>query len=205
MWTEHGVLVFRSVQGRDMQLALSRVFGELMTHPTREAISDHKELITVRYRPETGWLMKVDGELLGTWLPWHSDLIYVDKINRGGILRPIQLPSRLGETGFIDKIAAYASLPDRLKDAIKGLDVIYKYDLDPLHQKFGRIADVGMGQGKVPMSRAFRGGWTIFLGSCTQWSMNSARPAAWCSTSHLGSPSASTIWKIRKAMRCWQR
>jgi taurine dioxygenase len=66
----------------------------------------------------------------------------VDRINRGGILRPVRLPGRLGQTGFIDKIAAYASLPDRLKQRIDGLEIVYKYDLDPARQRFGRTADV---------------------------------------------------------------
>lgn len=143
-WIATGLIVFREVEGRELQLALSRVFGSLMTHPTRETIADHKELMTVRYRPDSGWLISVDGEPRGTWLPWHSDLIYVDKINRGGILRPIRLPSHLGETGFIDKIAAYRTLPDDLRREIANLDVIYKYDLDPAHQKFGRTAKAHM-------------------------------------------------------------
>lgn len=143
-WTDKGVLVFRDLAGEEVQLNLSRVFGRLVQHPAREARAAHPELMTVRFKPESGWLMDVDGEPRGTWLPWHSDLIYVDRINRGGILRPLVLPGRLGETGFIDKIAAYRSLPERLKQRIEGLSVIYKYDLDASHQKFGRTADVRM-------------------------------------------------------------
>ena len=144
LWIQHGVIVFRGAETREFQLALSAIFGELIAHPAREARGDHNRLTTVRYRPDTGWLMSVDGELRGTWLPWHSDLIYVARINHGGILRPLKLPSRLGETGFIDKIIAYATLPDRLKAQIEHLSVIYKYDLDPAHQKFGRTNDVQM-------------------------------------------------------------
>ena len=142
LWIREGVIVFRGLEGEDAHLELSRCFGKLVPHPARETRAEHPELMTVRYRPETGWLIEVDGELRGTWLPWHSDLIYVDRINHGGILRPLILPSRLGQTGFIDKIAAYSALPDDLKQRIEGLSVIYKYDLDPAHQKFGRSANV---------------------------------------------------------------
>ena len=142
LWIREGVVVFKGLDGEETQLELSRCFGKLVPHPTREARATHPELMTVRYQPDNGWLIDVDGELRGTWLPWHSDLIYVDRINHGGILRPLVLPSRLGQTGFIDKIAAYASLPDGLKAQIEELDVIYKYDLDPGHQKFGRTARV---------------------------------------------------------------
>ncbi|ATE67402.1 TauD/TfdA dioxygenase family protein [Rhizorhabdus dicambivorans] len=144
IWTDKGVLVFRGLEGEQVHLDLSRVFGTLVQHPTREARAEHPELMTVRYKPESGWLIAVDGEMRGTWLPWHSDLIYVDRINRGGILRPIVLPSQLGQTGFIDKIGAWRTLPDRLKQRIEGLSVIYKYDLDAAHQRFGRTADVHM-------------------------------------------------------------
>lgn len=141
LWIQEGVLVFRGLEGEAVHLKLSRCFGKLIAHPTRETRAAHPELMTVRYQPETGWLTEVDGEMRGTWLPWHSDLIYVDRINHGGILRPIALPSRLGQTGFIDKIAAYASLPETLKARIADLSVIYKYDLDPEHQKFGRTVN----------------------------------------------------------------
>ncbi|WP_242128704.1 TauD/TfdA family dioxygenase [Sphingobium sp. Sx8-8] len=144
IWIDKGVLVFRGLEGEDVHLELSRIFGTLVQHPAREARAAHPELMTVRYKPESGWLIDVDGELRGTWLPWHSDLIYVDRINRGGILRPVQLPSHLGQTGFIDKIGAYQSLPDHLKWRIEGLNVIYKYDLDASHQKFGRTANPKM-------------------------------------------------------------
>lgn len=70
--------------------------------------------------------MRVDSAFRGSWLPWHSDLIYVDRINRGGILRPVRLPGRLGQNRFIDKIAAYDSLPEPFKQRIEGLDVVHK-------------------------------------------------------------------------------
>lgn len=142
LWVAEGVIIFEGVTGEEMQLALSRCFGKLIAHPTREARAAHPELMTVRFQPDDGWLLNVDGEKRGSWLPWHSDLIYVDRINRGGILRPLKLPSAFGETGFIDKIAAYEALPDHLKARIETLDVIYQYDLDPAHQRFGCTADV---------------------------------------------------------------
>jgi taurine dioxygenase len=142
LWIREGVLVFRGLEGESAHLELSRCFGKLMVHPSKEAHTANPEIIDLRYKPETGWLMSVDGNMRGAWLPWHSDLVFVDQINRGGILRPIALPSYLGETGFIDKIAACSALPDSLKKSIEGLHVIYKLDLDPAHQKFGRLAEV---------------------------------------------------------------
>lgn len=142
LWIKDGVLVFDEVEGEEFHLELSRCFGRLISHPTRESRAQHPELMTVHYEPETGWLTDVDGEPRGNWLPWHSDLIYVDRINHGGVLRPLVLPRHLGQTGFIDKIATYESLPQRLKERIEGLNVVYKHDLNPEMQKFGRTADV---------------------------------------------------------------
>lgn len=139
LWIREGVIVFQGIDSVEAQLELSRVFGPLRDHPAAESMSEKvRELIDVRYEPATGWLMEVDGEQRGSWLPWHSDLVYVDKINHGGILRPLTLPSRFGETGFIDKINAYNTLPDHLKEKIEGLHVVYKYDLDVAHVSFGK-------------------------------------------------------------------
>ena len=68
-------------------------------------------------------------------------MIYVDKINHGGILRPIKIPSKWGDTGFVDKISAYERLPEDIKGQIEGLHVSYKYDMDLSRIKFGKNYD----------------------------------------------------------------
>lgn len=138
LWIEEGVIVFRELRGEETLVALSNIFGPLWLHPTPENRSkDRPELVDVRTSLEDPWLTKIDGEVRSMYLPWHSDLVYVDKINHGGILMPVKLPNRLGHTGFIDKISAYQSLPEHLKARVEGLHVIYRYDLDPSHQRFG--------------------------------------------------------------------
>lgn len=138
LWVRAGVLVFRGAYGVDEQLALSRAFGPLRRHPSPETRSaTSAELIDVHFEPKAGQLNLVAGALRGQSLPWHSDLIYVDKVNRGGVLRPVTLPSHGGETGFIDKIDAHRRLPETLKGRIEGLHVVYQYDLDIGHLRFG--------------------------------------------------------------------
>ncbi|MGE3745326.1 MAG: TauD/TfdA dioxygenase family protein [Sphingomonadaceae bacterium] len=138
LWIQEGVIVFKEIEGQETQLELSRVFGPLREHPSKRTISaSSRELIDIMFEPEKGQLNLVKGEMLGQSLPWHSDLIYVDKINHGGILRPIRLPSRMGETGFVDKISAYRELPDDVKEQIRDLHVVYKYNLDIADIKFG--------------------------------------------------------------------
>jgi taurine dioxygenase len=143
LWIKAGVIVFRGLEGgEDSHLRLSRIFGTLQDHMMfRDQPDYHPELIELRYTGEQE-TYEVDGEDRGAWLPWHSDLIYTDRINRGGILRPIVLPKSGGETGFIDRINAYATLPEELKTRFEGLNVLYLPDFDATHQKHGRAASL---------------------------------------------------------------
>jgi len=141
-WVKDGVLVFRGLEGAETHLALSRVFGPLIGHPIQTQDPARREIMTIRFDPDDAYITEVDGVPLGAWLPWHSDLVHFDKINHGGILRPLRLPSRGGETGFIDKIASYDALPSRLKERIEDLAVVYQFRRDPTEQRFGRNADV---------------------------------------------------------------
>jgi taurine dioxygenase len=141
LWVERGVVVFRGVGGgEDSHIRLSRIFGELQDHEMFKHLPGRKpELIDLIYDSTEGELYEIDGQLIGAWLPWHSDLIYTDRINRGGILRPIELPKRGGgETGFIDRIYAYETLPADVKARIEGLNVVYRSNFNANNQRFGR-------------------------------------------------------------------
>jgi taurine dioxygenase len=49
------------------------------------------------------------------------------------------LPARGGgQTGFIDQVHAYATLPEAMKQRIEGLEVVYKPNFDACNQRFGR-------------------------------------------------------------------
>ena len=142
---EAGVLAFPGAGATpEAHLTLSRCFGGLQRHPVKENwVSGYPELVDISYRPSAGGqsavaLYEVDGERRGGWLPWHSDLTFMAKINRGGILRAITTPRTGGRTGFIDQIAIYASLPEALKRRIEGLHVVYRLRPDFTHERFGR-------------------------------------------------------------------
>jgi taurine dioxygenase len=141
LWIDKGVIVFRGMAGIGTHIRLSEVFGEPEEHPLLRGVDqprEHKLIIDLVFDSSIGDLYEVDGELRGSWLPWHSDLIYLDKINHGGILRPVVVPERGGETGFIDQIAAYDALPPELKREIEGLSVVYKHAIDSSLAKFGK-------------------------------------------------------------------
>ena len=67
-----------------------------------------------------------DGDVGGGYLGWHKDLVYVQHINHGGILRALKASKVGGRTGFIDQIDAYDRLPEDLKQQIEGLHVVYR-------------------------------------------------------------------------------
>lgn len=132
LWIDKGVILFRDGESSDeMQMALSRVFGEPEEHLFPDVRSESNAALTkIKYFPHDGSLYDVAGEKRGAWLPWHSDLVYSDRINHGGILRPDQIPPRLGRTGFLCQIAAYERLPLELREQIEGKHVVYEITID---------------------------------------------------------------------------
>ena len=146
LWIERGVLLFRGGESsQEMQLELSRCFGPLEPHMFPESRQEgFPNLVKIKFYPDDGNYYEVNGEVRGGWLPWHSDLMYTHKINRGGILRPVQLPGSGGETGFIDQIAAYEKLPSALRSRIGGLHVVYHVDVDMSLQPFTNHGTVSM-------------------------------------------------------------
>jgi taurine dioxygenase len=140
LWIDKGLLVFRGmVGGRATQVKLSLVFGELELHPIPSArLPEFPHLTQLHYDPEDGYIVDLGGDVRGAYLAWHSDLIYVDRINRGGLLRAVKMPAKGGDTGFIDQIDIYSRLPDDLKARIDRLSVIYHADLNMELKKFGK-------------------------------------------------------------------
>jgi taurine dioxygenase len=144
LWIDKGVIVFKDMTALETQIQLSEIFGEPEIHPLLVGVDrprEHKVIADIEFAREDGDLYEVGGEVRGGYLPWHFDLAYVDRINHGGILRPDVLPKRGGETGFIDRIAAYATMPSKLKERIEGLSVVYRFSIDSSKMKFGERPD----------------------------------------------------------------
>ena len=137
LWVAHGLIVFKSTVTPELHLELSRVFGPLEAHPVREyRVKDNPELLNAIFDPDDTDLWSIDGDTLGAWTPWHSDLVFLSKINHGGILRPHEVAAEGGATGFIDKIEAYETLPHEIKLRIDDLAVVYRLRIDFRDQKF---------------------------------------------------------------------
>jgi taurine dioxygenase len=207
-----GILLFRcAATGPEAHLSLSRCFGQLQRHPVRENWADgYPELVDISYRPllegdSTVALYEVDGKRRGGWLPWHSDLRYMSKINRGEILRSIKLPREGGQTGFVDQIAAYAMLPERLRQRIDRLHVVYQLRSDFTQEKFGKPKSLKMIANAAARVRWRAASIGIFRLWFIRWFMFNRKPAARFSTCRRPRPSASMRCRTAQAMRCWRR
>ena len=205
LWIDRGVLLFRGEDTPEMHIRLSECFGQLERHVFPETWVDGRpELVKVKYYPDDGSVYEIDGELRGGWLPWHSDLVYTDTINRGGILRPVQLPSTLGMTGLIDQIAAYERLPAALQARIEGLHVVYAMDLNSANHKFGRPEQIRFVRGAKSFNRIVRREYD-YPRILHPMVYVQAETGARYSTSRPPSRSASTSSADPKATTCYAR
>jgi len=147
LFVQHGVLLFRGAgASAEAHLRVSRCFGEIERHSVKESwVEGIPELVDISYVPPapgalsaTQPIYEVDGRQMAGWLPWHTDQCFMPKLSRGGVLRAIQVPAEGGGTGFRDKIRLYETLPDRLKDRILDLSVVYKFQPNATLHRFGQ-------------------------------------------------------------------
>ncbi len=143
---EHGLLIFEDVEPTPrMQVALSKVFGPLKDHPSqavpRAGGEDMLGVIEMRHEPNEGGAVRVGGQVLSSWLPWHFDHCYNDQLNRAGVLRATEVPPVGGLTGFVDGIALYDAISPEVREQIEGATVIYAMDVIMDNFRFGRPDD----------------------------------------------------------------
>jgi alpha-ketoglutarate-dependent taurine dioxygenase len=143
LFEEHGLLIFEGVEpSPKMQVAFSTVFGPLKDHPskavTRAEGEDLLGVIEMRHEPSDPGTVRVDGQLLSQWLPWHFDHCYNDQLNRAGVLRAVEVPPEGGLTGFVDGIALYDAISPAVRDQIEGETVIYAMDVIMENLRYGR-------------------------------------------------------------------
>jgi taurine dioxygenase len=145
LFVAHGMIVFEGVEDSDaMQLAISSCFGPLKEHPVKSLARVDGDrmpgVIELHTRPHSGGVVEVDGRQVSHWLPWHFDHCYNDELNRAGVLRAVTIVDEGGITGFADGVALYRMLPENLRAAIEGKDIVYTLSIAYDHLKFGRPA-----------------------------------------------------------------
>ncbi|MAI27007.1 MAG: TauD/TfdA dioxygenase family protein [Myxococcota bacterium] len=145
LWLEYGVLAFRD-QEMDVshQIAFSSIFGELARHPLEVKLaSDHPELFVLdtgsnpaRDEVETSYW---DGVPLIGRLPWHIDLHYTGRPNRGAVMRSVTAEEGGGNTGFCDLAMAYDALDAATQERIQGLEVTYVFEMQRSKWRFADL------------------------------------------------------------------
>ncbi len=138
LFETYGMIVFEGIEASDeMQVALSRVFGELKPHPVVTPIGDDPGVIEIKSPPNTGGIVEFGGRRLSHWLPWHFDHCYNDELNRAGVLRATEIAPEGGITGFADGIALYKAFPKDLLSRIEGRNILYTLNLIYSMCRFG--------------------------------------------------------------------
>ena len=127
---DNAVLVFRGqTMNPEQMLTLSEIFGECGLHPIPELRHPEIEKLII-LAANNGEPVADDDptadDRIGA-IPWHTDLIYTDALNRGALLRAVKVPEEEGETGWLDTAHAYDLLPEDVKARIADLKVIHSY------------------------------------------------------------------------------
>jgi len=148
-WIQGGVLLFRGAGTDDeAHMRLSQVFGQLEPAATSGLNrADNPYLMTLAYSPEDTRARfnrhyVVDGVARAGWLGWHWDQSFMPTIVRGAVLRMTEPAAEMGETGFIDAVAAYDRLSEAMKRRVEGLEVVYEFNPDFTSGQFGFPKDI---------------------------------------------------------------
>jgi len=134
-WLENLVIFFRNQDiTPEQQIALGRRFGDLHIHPFIPSLPGHDEII--RLRAESG-----EKEMLRLANSWHVDLSYTDDPPLAAILRAVEVPSRGGDTMWVNLYKAYDTLSERMKEILQDMvavhDVTKTYRRQELQRKGG--------------------------------------------------------------------
>ncbi len=130
LFVDRGLVLFDDVEtGSEMHIAVSNVFGPMQTHAYKGVpLVDPERLpgvLNISSQPGKGDTFRVDGKLLSGWIPWHFDACYTAKLNRGGVLRALEVPAEGGVTGFADGIQMYNALSPEWRSRLEGLEILY--------------------------------------------------------------------------------
>ena len=126
-WSDHLVLRFRGQRLSDPELlALTRFFGEVDPPGPNPYgapfLSEFPEINVISNIKQGG---KPIGNLGDGEAIWHADMTYIATPPKGAILHALELPPSGGDTYWSNMYMAYETLPQALKDAIKGRTAIH--------------------------------------------------------------------------------
>ncbi|WP_250516095.1 TauD/TfdA family dioxygenase [Caballeronia sp. INDeC2] len=117
---EHKVLFFRGQSHLDdaAQEAFAARFGETVAHPTVPSLSSGSRLL------------ELDSKHGTRANSWHTDVTFVDAYPKISILRGVVIPPAGGDTVWANTAAAYANLPEALRDLADKLWALHSNTYD---------------------------------------------------------------------------
>ncbi|AJK49728.1 TauD/TfdA dioxygenase family protein [Burkholderia plantarii] len=120
----HKVLFFRGQHhlDDDAQQAFARRFGETVAHPTVPPVDGTA-------------LLELDSAHGARANSWHTDVTFVEAYPKVSILRAVVIPPAGGDTVWANTAAAYAHLPDSLRELADTLWAVHTnaYDYASSH------------------------------------------------------------------------
>lgn len=120
LFENHQLILFRHAGvDEDQHLDVVKAIGEISGS---DALMKDGKLFTYISNVHT------DGRLPNGELFYHSDHMFLEKPLKAISLYSIEAPEHGGETRFFNAAAAYANLPDDLKQRIQGLSARHVYD-----------------------------------------------------------------------------
>lgn len=138
VYVDRGVIVFEGMErSSDMQLAVSDIFGPRQDYPFKGVPQLNQEAMLGLVDFVYDSIAEVEGKPICGWVPWHFDSCYTAKLNRGGVLRAIDIPAEGGTTGFVDGIQLWRSVSPATRERFATLDIIYHSKNMFDNQRFG--------------------------------------------------------------------
>lgn len=121
-WLRFKVVFFRDQDiSHESHVRLGRFFGELEGHPVIPSVEGYPEILKI----EGVEGVQLTADTLApfqAYNKWHTDVTFREKPSITSILRARHLPPLGGDTMWADTAAAYAGLPQPVKDRIEGLE-----------------------------------------------------------------------------------
>jgi len=135
-WVDHSVLVLKGQDLTPQQFVeFSRQFGK--------PIEQNLKHLNVDGCPELAFISSEDRDIHGTGkrivrgTSWHTDHSYADIPPKATMLYGIDIPSKGGDTQFVNMYAAYDALSEDMKSFIKGRRVLHVYQASRAPRKMG--------------------------------------------------------------------
>lgn len=121
-WLRFKVVFFRDQDiGHESHVRLGQFFGELEGHPVIPSVEGYPEIL--RIEGVEGVQLSADTLApFQAYNKWHTDVTFRARPSIASILRARVLPPLGGDTMWADTAAAYAGLPQTVKDRIEGLE-----------------------------------------------------------------------------------